>query len=82
MHPKGSRDGRKSYVVHLDYGHGFERYGSHDDFDSGWNVSVPDGFGASKHVGSASVHDLPKALLLEEARAGLRTAGDTLVRPP
>ena len=82
VRPKGNRDGRKSYVVGLDYGYGFERYGGYEGWYGGWDVRVPDGSGypASKNVGHARVYNLPKALLLEEARTGLKTAGDALVR--
>ena len=82
MRPKGNRDGRTSYVVGLDYGYGFERYGGHEGWYGGWDVSVPEGSGypASKYVGHARVYNLPKALLLEEACTGLKTAGDALVR--
>ncbi|KAF8555312.1 hypothetical protein OG21DRAFT_922427 [Imleria badia] len=84
VHKIGNRDGRKSYIVSLDYGHGFERYGCYEGWDSGWDVRVPDGSGyppgPSKYVGHARVHDLPKALLLEEAHTGLRAAGDALTQ--
>lgn len=77
--PKGNRDGRTSYVVGLDYGYGFERYGGYEGWYSGWDARIPDG-STRKSVGHARVYNLPKALLVEEARAGLKTAGDALVR--
>ncbi|KAF8135819.1 hypothetical protein EV363DRAFT_1159509 [Boletus edulis] len=82
VHKIGNRDGRKSYVVHLDYGYGFERYGGYEGWYGGWEVRVPEGSGypPSKNVGHARVYDLPKAFLLEEARTGLRAAGDTLTQ--
>ena len=82
MRSKGNCDGRGSFVVGLDYGFGFERYEGYEGWDSGWDVRVPKGSGysASKNVGHARVYKLPKALLLEEARTGLKTAGDPLVR--
>ena len=72
----------RSMVVGLDYGFGFERDGGHEGWDSGWEVRVPKGSGypAPKNVGHDRVCKLPKALLLEEARTGLKTAGDPLVR--
>lgn len=80
---QGNRDGRKSYVVCLDYGHGFERYGCYEGWDSGWEVRDEFGYPprSSQHgIGQARVHDLPKALLVKEARTGLKVAGDPLVR--
>ena len=43
MRSKGNRNGRKSFVVGLDYGFGFERYGGYEGWDSGWDVRVPKG---------------------------------------
>ena len=82
VRPKGNRDGRTSYVVGLDYGSGFERYGGYEGWYSGWDVRVPGESGSppSKNVGHARVYNLPKALLLKEARTGMKTAGDALVR--
>ncbi|KAF9557010.1 hypothetical protein CPC08DRAFT_710735 [Agrocybe pediades] len=60
----------KEFTVSLNYGYGFERYGSHDDWRSGWEVEVN---GVKYRSGSSTVpvHNLPKSILLAEEQLGL-----------
>ena len=65
--------------MRLDYGYGFERYGSYENWSSGWDVIVN-----GRDLGSGGSHektyDLPKSLLLAEKSVGMIAKGDPYVR--
>lgn len=64
-------DGKKT-LVQLEYGHGFERYGSYECDGSGWDVKL-DGEVVSN---GGRTPDLPKAVMLAERSQQLRRKGD------
>ncbi|KIM25532.1 hypothetical protein M408DRAFT_331095 [Serendipita vermifera MAFF 305830] len=68
-------------VVTLDYGSGFERYGSYESWDSGWEVSVN---GRSLKSGGSieKVYNLPKSLLLAESKLGIVAKGEAARQYP
>lgn len=72
----GQRQGGESqdFVVKLNYGYGFERYGAYDGWASGWEVEVN-----KRSLGSVGSHqktnDLPESLLLAESNLGIKAKG-------
>ncbi|KAH7883472.1 hypothetical protein F5I97DRAFT_1815357 [Phlebopus sp. FC_14] len=67
--------GKQDFHVKLDYGYGFERYGTYEGWSDGWDVTV-DGKEYRSHGNMEKTFDIPKALLLAEKRMGLKKAGD------
>ncbi|EEB92281.1 hypothetical protein MPER_09235 [Moniliophthora perniciosa FA553] len=59
-----------SAIVKLEYGHGFERYGTYEGTDSGWDVTV-DG----RDLARGKRRNLPKSLLLAELSVGITSKG-------
>lgn len=63
----------------LDYGYGFERYGTYEDWTSGWNVTV-NGRNLGSNGSMEKTYNLPKSLLLAEYKLGMIKKAEPDVR--
>ncbi|KAF8651625.1 hypothetical protein AX16_004666 [Volvariella volvacea WC 439] len=69
----------RDFLVQLNYGYGFERYGAYENWADGWNVIV-NGENLGSSGSQQKTYDIPKSLLLAEHKLGMKAKGDPEVK--